>query len=228
LVLMGHSNGGSAVALLYDLDRTLPVAGLILLDPALSAASPARNRTERMITQYTWTRRDTWPDKQTARADLEKQVGSRYWHPKVMDAFLEKAVVPHPASYYPDPFQFRAVTLACTKQYESSMTRANEAYPRASEVLFELYRQGKAVHFVLSGGDKFGAQQLKEDMIRPDPVSGRKPTSVYVMQRGGHMFVQTEPEKAAHAIYDALCQIEKTSHRNGNDSSTSAYMRAHL
>lgn len=60
------------------------------MDPAIAKAkdAPARHKMERIITQFTWTRQDTWRNRKDARKALEKQEGSRYWHPKVMDAYL--------------------------------------------------------------------------------------------------------------------------------------------
>jgi hypothetical protein len=65
-------------------------SSVILMDPAIAKAedASARYRMERIITQYTWSRQDTWRNRKEARKALETQEGSRYWHPKVMDAYL--------------------------------------------------------------------------------------------------------------------------------------------
>ena len=54
------------------------------------------------------------------------------------------------------------------------------------------------------------ASSLKQAQLAPEPESGRGPKSVQVMEKGGHMFVQTMPEPTARAVYNALsmCRTE--------------------
>ncbi|KAF8966658.1 hypothetical protein BDZ97DRAFT_623155 [Flammula alnicola] len=45
----------------------------------------------------------------------------------------------HTAAKLPDPFTFNGVTLACSRAYESAMTRTVELYPRSYNILKSLY-----------------------------------------------------------------------------------------
>ncbi|KAF9475154.1 hypothetical protein BDN70DRAFT_884048 [Pholiota conissans] len=236
LVAVGHSSGGSAIVLLQDLYPNL-FSSYILLDPAICKAedAPERYNMERIITQYTWTRQDTWRNRKEARKALEKQEGSRYWHPKVMDAYLEKGLRIHPAAKLPDPFTFNGVTLACCKGYESAMTRTVELYPRAFDILQSFYSSDTQVHLIIATLDKFGVKQLDDALVAPNPISGRGADSIQRLPRGGHMFVQTEPELAALALQNAVSSIvgikvtntmdkNRDTHRNAPQ----APLRAHL
>lgn len=80
--------------LVNDLQPNL-FSSYILLDPAIIRAEDALTRVkmERIITHYTWTRQDTWSSNKAARKSLELQAGLRYWHPKVMDAYLVRGIV---------------------------------------------------------------------------------------------------------------------------------------
>lgn len=63
------------------------------MDPAIIRAQDAHTRVtmERIITQYTWTRQDTWRDRNSARKSIDSQAGSRYWHSKVKDAYVVRS-----------------------------------------------------------------------------------------------------------------------------------------
>ncbi|KAF8968450.1 hypothetical protein BDZ97DRAFT_1755144 [Flammula alnicola] len=56
----------------------------------------------------------------TARKALEVEEGSRYWHPRGMDAYVGLRV--HSAAKLPDRFTFNGVTLACSRAYEWTNT----------------------------------------------------------------------------------------------------------
>ncbi|KAF8191781.1 Alpha/beta hydrolase fold-1 [Pholiota molesta] len=237
LVGVGHSNGAGAILLLQELYPNL-FSSVILMDPAIAKAedASARYRMERIITQYTWSRQDTWRNRKEARKALETQEGSRYWHPKVMDAYLEKGLRLHPASKLPEPFTFNGVTLACSKAHEAAMTRTVELYPRSFEMLKSLYASDTQVHLIIATLDKFNVKVLEDAVVAPDPVSGRGADSVQRLPRGGHMFVQTEPELAAHAVQKAISAILGIRVRNTTQNSIpDAYnrpmrtqIRAHL
>ena len=104
--------------LLHDLKPELPIISFILLDPTIGDRSPSRDRMMQMMTNMTWSKIDTWPDRAAALKYLAKQPGTRNWHPEVLKLFVEKGLRDHPASVHPRPWKFSGATLACSKGYE--------------------------------------------------------------------------------------------------------------
>ncbi|THH00800.1 hypothetical protein EW026_g1784 [Hermanssonia centrifuga] len=88
LVALGHSHGGNSLILLDSLQNEFQFKGFILLDPTLGRESPAKDHMQRVLTQLTWNKRDTWPNRKAALKDLSKQPGFRNWHPEVLRLFL--------------------------------------------------------------------------------------------------------------------------------------------
>jgi len=134
----------------------------------------------------------------------------RSWHPEALRLFIEKGLRDHPASRYTDQWRFKGVTLACTKSAEYASARAGDHHIQAVAVYHKLFREGPALHLILSEQDEFGATVLKEDMCRPEPISQCTPKSVQWMKKGGHMFVQTVPGMTAQAIYDVLITLGRS------------------
>ena len=113
LVGVGHSAGGSTMSVFLSryfcvtITLLIPFVGSVLLndlmpglfssyilmDPAIIRAQDAHTRVkmERIITQYTWTRQDTWSDRKAARKAIDSQAGSRYWHPMVKEAYVVRS-----------------------------------------------------------------------------------------------------------------------------------------
>jgi pimeloyl-ACP methyl ester carboxylesterase len=206
VIAVGHSNGGSAILVLESLDPRI-FKSFLLLDPAVSRPQdePTRAVMERMITPYTWLRQDTWIDRKAARKVLQAQEGTRYWHPKVLDVYVDKALRTHPAAKFPAPYTFNGVTLACTKAYESAMTRSSELFILSFDIMQKLFRSDeKQVHLILATLDKFGVSSIADACRLPEPVFGRTANSCQTISKGGHMFVQTQPEAAAKTVYNAI------------------------
>ncbi|KAF5310939.1 hypothetical protein D9619_008259 [Psilocybe cf. subviscida] len=194
IMAVGHSNGGSAILVLESLDPRLFTAHF-LLDPAVSRPqdAPVRAVMERMITPFTWLRQDTWVDRKAARKALQAQEGTRYWHPRVLDAYVGKALRTHPAAKFPDPYTFNGVTLACTKAYESAslfiaIRPQIVVLTPLFDIMHELFRSDdKQVHLILSTLDKFGVSSIADACRLPEPVSGRTGNSYQTIAKGGHM-----------------------------------------
>lgn len=74
--------------LLDSLRSSLPFKAFILLDPTLGRESSAKDHMQRVLTQLTWNKRDTWPSKKVASKDLAQQPGFRNWHPDVLSLFI--------------------------------------------------------------------------------------------------------------------------------------------
>ncbi|PSR71770.1 hypothetical protein PHLCEN_2v12374 [Hermanssonia centrifuga] len=156
LVALGHSHGGNSLIILDSLQNEFQFKGFILLDPTLGRESPAKDHMQRVLTQLTWNKRDTWPNRKAALKDLSKQPGFRNWHPEVLRLFLEKGLRDHPASKLPDPWCFKGgVSLACSRANEAACNFANDHHVFAFDYLQQMYREGKTVHLIHSKVDEF-------------------------------------------------------------------------
>ncbi|KLO12044.1 hypothetical protein SCHPADRAFT_941536 [Schizopora paradoxa] len=205
LVFVGHSFSGSACVLFDKIQNDFHLEKLILLDAAIGPDSGPRRHMSRVLAHITWTKRDCWPGREAAKQDLGKQPGIRNWHPDVLKNFIEKGLRDHPASKIPDPWRFKGgVTLACSRANECATNYAHDHHETAFEHLHALYRDRRQVHHILSGADEFDGAALKEQLIAPEPQTQRGPASVQRIEKGGHMFVQTNPKDTASAIWNIL------------------------
>lgn len=226
LVGVGHSNGGNAMTLLHSLSTGLEFQALILLDPTLGRESVEKDHMQRVLTQLTWNKRDTWPSRKAALKDLSTQLGFRNWHPDVLRLFIEKGLKDHSASKFPDPWIFKGgVTLCCSRAYEAASNLANDHHAFAFDHLQYMYRSGQAVYLIHSKKDEFNGELLKRAQAAPDASSKRGPQSVQYIEHGGHMFVQACPQDTAKAIWNAICDAQKLQASHRSNSGMSAVAR---
>ncbi|THH00803.1 hypothetical protein EW026_g1783 [Hermanssonia centrifuga] len=85
---------------------------------------------------------------------------------------------------------------------------ANDHHVFAFDYLQQMYREGKTVHLIHSKVDEFNGVALKQAQTEPEPVSKRGPVTVQLVEKGGHMFVQTNPEQTARTVWNALYHIK--------------------
>ena len=71
-----------------SIQKVFSFTAFILLDPTIGAESPAKDRMYRIVQQYIWNKRDTWPSREAARRELSTQPGFKNWHPEALDMFV--------------------------------------------------------------------------------------------------------------------------------------------
>jgi len=205
LVTIGHSIGGSTAMIFDGLQQNFVSERFILLDGSIAKDTRERRYVSRILTQITWSKRDTWPSREAAFKDLSRHPATKNWHPDALKQFCGNGLRDHPASKFPLPVGFKGgVALACSRANEFALYAALEHHIPAFKRLHELYREGRPVHHIFSGTDELIGDTLKQGLIDPEPESGRGPTSIEYMTGIGHMFVQTHPNETALAIWRIL------------------------
>jgi len=223
LVTIGHSIGGSTAMIFDGLQEDFVSERFILLDGSIAQDTPERRQVSRILTQITWSKRDTWPSREAAFKDLSRHPATKSWHPDVLKEFCGNGLREHPASKFPPPCGFKGgVALACSRANEFALYSALEHHIPAIKRLHELYREGsRPVHLLFSGTDELINDKLKQGLTAADPQSNRGPASVERIQGAGHMFVQTHPKETALAIWRILTGSDANA-QNATDPSARA------
>ncbi|KII93753.1 hypothetical protein PLICRDRAFT_403847 [Plicaturopsis crispa FD-325 SS-3] len=202
IVGIGHSIGAAALFLMRDLEPRVQFEQIIAIEAGISVKGlPDTNISSRMLTAWTWLRRDTWSSRKAARKDLAESPVYSSWDPRILDLYVRYGLRRHPAAKYAAPFAFNGVTTSLTKVQEAASYRSDHLVVDAMEAYTKLSRE-IPIHLVWGTIHDVGNPALQA--ILSDRSAGRTPASVSYIEGAGHLAVQMKPEAVADVIFKIL------------------------
>jgi len=205
LIGVAHSAGAASLMLLLRIQPTFTFRGLILLDPALLVPGKAASiQLARLFNKLALSKKDTWDSRSAAYRELSRNPAYRRWDPEALRLFTEHGLRTCDDS--------DAVTLACSKVQESAYFRMiSDIIDAPFDIFFDLTKNDEIpVHLILCLVDEFKGLTTEMKQIQMDLVQRTRNGSIQKIEKGGHMFPQTEPALCSEAVRVALRKLSKS------------------
>ncbi|KAF9189370.1 hypothetical protein BGZ50_000813 [Haplosporangium sp. Z 11] len=196
---VGHSYGASAF-ILAEAMRPGTFSTIIAIDPTMFPKAIYTNGTldNHPMAQLTLRRRDSWKDREDARASLLQKKFFRAWHPEAFELYLKYGMLD-----VVNKDGTTGITLKCPKFQEAITFAAvgggvNDAYERLNELDIP-------VHIIAGANSDINVPELVEMK-----VDRCKYGSVDVIEDTGHLVCLENPEETANKISAFLDQFWDT------------------
>lgn len=199
LVCVGHSMGGSAVALAA---LTIPsiFTALTLVDPVIIPPYADRGSNIYALCLGAIARRHEWPSREEARKLLAASPFFAVWEPAVLNAYVECGLTP----ISPSSSSSQGVRLKMSGVQEANVFAE-------SRVSFEIFERLKdldpriALHWVMAGKESWitGSEAATRDLVWRRPANA---TNSQIVD-SAHLIAQQAPEELAlevHAFLERL------------------------
>ncbi|EIN08525.1 alpha/beta-hydrolase [Punctularia strigosozonata HHB-11173 SS5] len=200
LVLVGHSMGGTCAALLPEKEPHIPFKHIILYEASINPDGPLRQAVGRALTNFLWTRKDTWPSHKAAVKELTAHPAYKGWDTKAQELHFAHVLKLHPAAKYPPPFTFKGVTTVVSREKENAITRASEPVGASLDALKRIVHQIPTTLIYGELEDLFPKALKKE---QASVVKG-SPVRMQYIPGVGHMAMSQKPDLLARALLEAI------------------------
>ncbi|KAJ3928375.1 MAG: alpha/beta-hydrolase [Lentinula lateritia] len=202
LVGICHSVGAPALFLMHNLIPTYTFTSVIAIEPGISLkGNPETDMVSQMLNAWTWLRHDVWPSRKAAKMDLQANPLYGTWDPRVLDLYIRYGLREHRAAKYKQPFQFKGVTTALTKEQEAATYRSDELVVDALEAYSAATRK-MPVYLIWGTENNVATPELQE--LLADKEAGRFPRSISYVENAGHLVVQQQPDSLAELVLSIL------------------------
>ncbi|KAF8870821.1 hypothetical protein BD779DRAFT_1680806 [Infundibulicybe gibba] len=201
LIAIAHSGGSTSLMMLQTLEPKFPFKAFVFLDPAiLPPTLPSSKVLTTMFGGWAASKKDTWPSRADAFAELSGHPAYKRWDPELIKLFVENALRPLDSS--------GAVTLACSKIHESTYYDSPDALAPPGEIYISIAKEDAIpMHVIMAKKDEYRGKTDEMKQFQAEHAQKMKDGSVQWLDRGGHMFPQVEPVLAARSIEKALLGI---------------------
>ncbi|KAH7879247.1 uncharacterized protein C8R40DRAFT_1066357 [Lentinula edodes] len=163
--------------------------------------NPETDMVSQMLNAWTWLRHDVWPSRKTAKMYLQADPLYGRWEPRVLDLYIKYGLREHRAAKYKQPFQFKGVTTALTKEQEAATYRSDELVVDALEAYSAATRK-MPVYLIWGTENNVATPELQE--LLADKEAGRFPRSISYVENAGHLVVQQQPDSLAELVLSIL------------------------
>ncbi|KAL0960677.1 hypothetical protein HGRIS_005706 [Hohenbuehelia grisea] len=202
LVGVAHSAGAASLMLLTQMEPKLSFHGLILLEPALLPPDKASTSyLTSLFSKMALSKRDTWENRRAAQADLITKPAFRGWELATVASFVENALRSSASS--------NTVTLACSRRQESAYFLNDDIVGATADAFQTVVQQNRVpIHLITCKRDEYKGKSDDMKQFQIESILKMTFSSVQHLDRGGHMYPQTEPVLTARAICNALSRLQ--------------------
>ncbi|KZT32079.1 hypothetical protein SISSUDRAFT_1133380 [Sistotremastrum suecicum HHB10207 ss-3] len=148
LVLVGHSLGACIIPYLLQMEPKFDVHCIISAEPLRGPVSKRMDKGSKVFSDMALCRQDVWLSRSQARTYFESHPFTKSWHPTVRKLFLEFALADHPASKLAEPYPFKGVMLACSRENEAAIYRSLAQDNAGYYLMTALYAGGVPLHYM--------------------------------------------------------------------------------
>ncbi|GJJ74878.1 hypothetical protein EMPS_07236 [Entomortierella parvispora] len=186
---VGHSFGASAF-ILAELIRPGTFSAIVAVDPTMFPAAIKMSVPvdDHPMAQITLRRRDTWKDREEAKAQLLKKPFFQAWHKEAMDIYIEHGLV-DAVGKDGSP----QVTLKCPK-FQEAITFAMVGTGLA-DAFENLDKVKIPIHLIVGGTSDINPSELVDAKMALIQKG-----SLDVVEGAGHLVSLEQPEKTANLI----------------------------
>ncbi|KAL0945388.1 hypothetical protein HGRIS_000882 [Hohenbuehelia grisea] len=198
LVGMGHSAGGVALMSLLEMRPKIRFEAILLLDAGVAPAIKSSLMLLGSFIRIASSKMHTWDSLEEAIEALASQPAFKAWHPDIFKSFIAYGLKPVGSSS-------KAVKLTLSPIHEATYYASDYILGPAAKTFVDLTREDSIpIHVIIASPDEYKGRMNDLKSFQIQHVSKMSRSGVHYVERGGHLFPQSEPALAAQAIRKAL------------------------
>ncbi|KAJ8517797.1 hypothetical protein ONZ45_g5072 [Pleurotus djamor] len=202
--IVGIAHSAGATMLLQTLQPPIPFVAVVLMEPGLLPPThPSSKSLPELFVKMALSKRSKWSSRSEAASDLRSKATYRAWNEDKDDVFD----VPQRCALR-EVDASGTVSLACSPQQEAAHYKNPDIVLPPSEIFERIAKDDHVpIHLIEVRKDEYKGKSDAMKQYHIDVVSKTKSGSVRYMEKGGHLWPQTEPVLAAEVLISALAKI---------------------
>ncbi|KAL0948561.1 hypothetical protein HGRIS_011121 [Hohenbuehelia grisea] len=197
LVGMGHSAGGVALMSLLEMQPKIRFEAILLLDAGIVPPIESSEALLAFFGKVAASKKHTWDSRDDAFETLGSKSVFKVWHPDAFKSFIANGLKPVESS--------KVVTLSLSPKQEAAYYASKDIIAPAVQTFINLTREDSIpVHVIAASPDEYRGKMDDMKNFQIEHVSKMSRGGVHYVEKGGHLYPQSEPVLAAQAIRKAL------------------------